>query len=95
MTKFAGLEAAAAAAKPGLKTWDALAYIRQYLDELVHEAGGIEEFVEKFRVFYRTEVATFDIPGIQNLLEKTVVDPALETAAVALIRAAHNAIHAT
>ena len=70
-----------------------LVYVQQYLDELVHSLGGPAAVVKEALRLYDTYGATYDIPGIPDFIEATVVDPLVRKAIEYTILTAHDAIH--
>lgn len=63
------------------------------LDEWVHALGGIDAVISVVLAAYDKYAAPIDLPGIPNIIEPAV-DAAAKRLLSALIRAAHDRIHA-
>lgn len=70
-----------------------LAYAMKFLDDLVHQAGGVDALVVQVHALYDTYIAPYDIPGVPEFIEKTFVDSSAKRAIEYALRAAHDAIH--
>lgn len=70
-----------------------LAYIYEYYDQLVHQLGGIDPFIVYVHELYDRFIAPIDIPGVPDLLEKMMLDPALKKALSTLLRGLHDRAH--
>lgn len=62
------------------------------LDQLIHQLGGIDMFIDTAQKAYDQYVTPIDLPGIPNLIEPAV-DAAARHAIGVILRAIHDRIH--
>ncbi len=68
-------------------------FITKPIDDLIHEAGGIDPFCLKIRELYDRYISPVDVPWVPNVLEPAVIDTPAKALIEAVIRRFHEAIH--